>query len=120
MLGFLFGFNARIKRLQYFFGLMGAGLVLAVMFYAVTGTALKSPSDPLQLLSAGKGWPAVSVGIFFLWVSFTLQSMRFRDIGWDPVCIIPAWMALVLVDRSVAAKIRRGRSTTKVMAPLSA
>src|SRR5579863_10147718 len=31
--------------------------------------------------------------------------MRIRDIGWDPVCIIPAWIALSAVDHAVAFKI---------------
>ena len=42
MLGFLFGFNARIGRLHYFLGLFGLGFVIAVMFYVVTGVALPS------------------------------------------------------------------------------
>ena len=34
-----------------------------------------------------------------------LQSMRIRDIGWDPVCVIPAWIAILIVDKVVAGKI---------------
>ena len=33
-----------------------------------------------------------------------LQSMRFRDIGWDPVCVIPGWIALVIMDQVIATK----------------
>ena len=45
-----------------------------------------------------------------------LQSMRIRDIGWDPVCVIPAWIAIPIVDKLMAAKFpglggRAGRST---------
>ncbi|WP_249129339.1 hypothetical protein [Bradyrhizobium japonicum] len=36
--------------------------------------------------------------------TFTLQSMRIRDIGWDPVCVIPAWFALMIVDHLVAGR----------------
>jgi hypothetical protein len=30
--------------------------------------------------------------------------MRFRDIGWDPVCVIPGWFAVLIVDMVVAKK----------------
>jgi hypothetical protein len=30
--------------------------------------------------------------------------MRFRDIDWDPVCVVPAWIALMIVDYVVAMK----------------
>jgi hypothetical protein len=43
--------------------------------------------------------------VFFGWMSFTLHSMRIRDIGWDPVCVIPAWIAILIVDKLVAGKI---------------
>ena len=43
--------------------------------------------------------------VFFGWTTFTLQSMRIRDIGWDPVCVIPAWIAIVIVDKVVAGRI---------------
>jgi hypothetical protein len=38
---------------------------------------------------------------FFVLATLTLQSMRFRDIGWD----IPAWFALLAVDELVATKM---------------
>jgi hypothetical protein len=38
-------------------------------------------------------------------MTFTLQSMRIRDIGWDPVCVIPAWIAILIVDKLIAGKI---------------
>ena len=31
--------------------------------------------------------------------------MRIRDIGWDPVCVIPAWIAVLIVDKIIAGKI---------------
>jgi hypothetical protein len=38
-------------------------------------------------------------------MTFTLQSMRIRDIGWDPVCVIPAWIAILVVDHVIAGRI---------------
>jgi hypothetical protein len=49
--------------------------------------------------------PLIVIGVMFWLVTFMLQSMRFRDIGWDPVCVIPLWIALIVVDRVIAAKI---------------
>jgi hypothetical protein len=42
--------------------------------------------------------------VFFGVATFTLQSMRIRDIGWDPVCVIPAWLALMFVDHVAAGR----------------
>jgi len=33
-----------------------------------------------------------------------LQSMRVRDIGWDPVCVMAAWIALMVLDRAIAGR----------------
>ena len=48
--------------------------------------------------------PALIVGIVFLLVTLILQAMRFRDIGWDPVCVIPGWFVVLLIDMVVAKK----------------
>jgi uncharacterized membrane protein YhaH (DUF805 family) len=105
MLDFLFGFNARLGRLHFFLG----GLVLAVLMtlicFAIAAYAFghtprgAEPSYDLMVV------PALFVTPFFLWATFTLQAMRIRDIGWDPVTIIPAWVVIVVVDAYVAAKI---------------
>jgi hypothetical protein len=50
-------------------------------------------------------WPTLAAIVFFALASFTLQSMRIRDIGWDPVCVIPAWIAIVIIDKLIAGKI---------------
>jgi hypothetical protein len=42
--------------------------------------------------------------VFFSVATFILQSMRIRDIGWDPVCVIPAWIALMIVDHVAAGR----------------
>jgi hypothetical protein len=48
--------------------------------------------------------PVIGLAALFGVISFTLQSMRFRDIGWDPVCVIPTWIAILAVDFAVARK----------------
>src|SRR3984957_21208121 len=57
--------------------------------------------NPASLMT----WPVIWAGVFFARMTFSLQSMRVRDIGWDPVCVIPAWIAILIVDKVVAGKL---------------
>jgi uncharacterized membrane protein YhaH (DUF805 family) len=103
MLGFLFGFNARLGRLHYFLATIGLAVLMTAICFVIAYThhhsgARLSREDLM-------GWPTVMAMVFFGWMSFTLQSMRIRDIGWDPVCIIPLWIAILIVDKLVAGKI---------------
>lgn len=103
MLGFLFGFNARLGRLAFFGASIGLGIIMTVLVVALV-FAMK-PLDMRLLESPFQSWPIMIFVIFAGWASAMLQSMRIRDIGWDPVCVIPAWIALALVDHVVALKM---------------
>jgi hypothetical protein len=109
MLGFIFGFNARMGRLRFFLStlalsvMMGVATVALVIFmfgYAPrVAVAVLRPEDILR------SWPClILIGVFMV-LTFLLQSMRLRDIGWDPVIVVPAYIAMMLVDRSVAVRI---------------
>lgn len=105
MLGFLFGFNARLGRLHYFLAtlVVAVGMTAAIYLYVshtfgITPKGTRLPSDLMT-------WPVIALTVAFIWITFTLQSMRIRDIGWDPVCVIPGWIALVIIDAIVADKI---------------
>jgi hypothetical protein len=50
-------------------------------------------------------WQVIAAAVLFIWLSFTLHSMRIRDMGWDPVCVIPGWIAAMIIDGVVASKI---------------
>ncbi|THD60138.1 MAG: DUF805 domain-containing protein [Bradyrhizobium sp.] len=106
MLGFLFGFNARLGRLQYFFATIGLAVLMTAICFAIAiyvfGTTPRAMLSPASLMNA---WPVIAAMVFFGWATFTLQSMRIRDIGWDPVCVIPAWIAILIVDKIIAGKI---------------
>ena len=80
------------------------GFVIALIVFAIASATYSMPKGMLLSLDQMKG-PLIVVGVIFWLVTFMLQSMRFRDIGWDPVCVIPLWIALVVVDRVIAAKI---------------
>jgi uncharacterized membrane protein YhaH (DUF805 family) len=103
MLGYLFGFNARIGRLNYFLSSILLAIVITIMIFAVASTSLRGFAQGASL-SQMKG-PLIGIVVIFALASFMLNSMRLRDIGWDPVCVIPLWIALTVVDRVIAAKI---------------
>jgi uncharacterized membrane protein YhaH (DUF805 family) len=119
MLGLLFGFNARLGRTQYFLATIALAVVMTGICFAIASHVFQNgPRGTLQS-EAMMGWPTLIAIAFFLWMTFTLQSMRIRDIGWDPVCVIPMWMAIVAVDKVIAGKIPawsldRGHSGTIV------
>jgi uncharacterized membrane protein YhaH (DUF805 family) len=104
MLGFLFGFNARLGRLHYFLSSVALAVAMTLIAFAIARYAIQHTpkgAEPASLLT----WPVISAGVVFFWLTFTLQSMRIRDIGWDPVCVIPVWVMILLVDKLVAMKI---------------
>lgn len=106
MLEFLFGFNARIGRLHYFLGTIVLAVIMTAIAFAIAGYAFQHTPRGVRPSEADlMTWPVIVAGVFFLWVTFTLQAMRIRDIGWDPVCIIPAWIAVIIVDSVVASKV---------------
>ena len=101
MLGFLFGFNARLGRLHFFLGTIAVAVLMTAICVAIAGHALTS-KGAIPSLTSG---PVIAAAVLFGWLSFTLHSMRVRDIGWDPVCVIPAWIAATIIDGLVATKI---------------
>src|SRR5260370_38568166 len=105
MLGFLFGFNARLGRMHYFLSTIGLAVVMTAVWFAIAGYAFQSTPSGMPLSPGLMAWPLIVTGVVFAWMTFTLQSMRIRDIGWDPVCVIPAWIAILIVDKLVAGKI---------------
>lgn len=105
MLGFLFGFNARLGRMNYFLATIALAVVMTAICFAIASYAYQHGPNGTFSPESLMGWPAIAAIVFFAWMTFTLQSMRIRDIGWDPVCVIPAWIAILIVDMIVAGKI---------------
>jgi uncharacterized membrane protein YhaH (DUF805 family) len=104
MLGFIFGLNARLGRLQYFLSTMGLAVVMTGICFLIARDSFEAAANGVPpSIELIKG-PAIILGIIFLSITLTLQAMRFRDIGWDPVCVIPGWFAVLIVDMVVAQK----------------
>ena len=105
MLGFLFGLHVRLGRMHYFLATIALAIVMTAICFAIATYLIQlSPADLLSPASL-MTWPTIAAMVFFAWMTFTLQSMRIRDIGWDPVCVIPAWIAILIIDKVVAGKI---------------
>ncbi len=105
MLGFLFGFNARLGRMHFFLSTIGLAVAMTAGFFVIAMSAVQHAPAGTEPSIEFATWPVIIAIVFFVWITFTLQSMRIRDIGWDPVCVIPAWIALLVVDKVVAGKI---------------
>jgi uncharacterized membrane protein YhaH (DUF805 family) len=106
MLGFIFGFNIRIGRLHYFLAtIVLAVLMTAISFAIASYVFAQLPRGTKPTESNLLTWPVIAAALFFMWVTFNLQAMRIRDIGWDPVCVIPAWITVVIIDSLVAHRV---------------
>jgi uncharacterized membrane protein YhaH (DUF805 family) len=105
MLGFLFGFNARLGRMHFFLGTIVLAVVMtAICFVIAAAIFQQSPRGFRPTEADMMTWPAIVAIVFFGFVSFSLQAMRIRDIGWDPVCVIPGWIAAAIVDGMIAGR----------------
>jgi uncharacterized membrane protein YhaH (DUF805 family) len=104
MLGFLFGFNARLTRMHYFLSTIALAVVMTAVCFAIAMSFVQHTPRAAISRADLMTWPIMLAIAAFCWMTFTLQCMRIRDIGWDPVCVIPAWIAILLVDKVVASK----------------
>ena len=105
MLGFLFGFNARLGRMHFFLGTIVLAVVMTAICFAIAATMFRQMPRGFNPTEADfMTWPVMVAVVFFGFVSFTLQAMRIRDIGWDPVCVIPGWIAAAIVDGMIAGR----------------
>src|SRR3954468_3728821 len=102
MLGFLFGFNARLGRLHFFLAMIATAVLMTVISFAIARHALQNA--PQGMIPSLTSWQVITAAILFIWLSFTLYAMRIRDIGWDPVCVIPGWIAVMIIDYLIATK----------------
>jgi uncharacterized membrane protein YhaH (DUF805 family) len=122
MLGFIFGFNARLGRLAYFlyslvFCIVIGVVVVAGAYIAYRNGLLKpdgfSPGaiSPLSLI------PILLISLLVIWGAVCLMSMRIRDIGWNPAYVIAIYLLVIGVDTYISLKMpdlafQQGRSGT--------
>jgi uncharacterized membrane protein YhaH (DUF805 family) len=100
MLTGIFSFRGRINRLQYWLGSLGMGVFVAVVCLAplMMGGGLRSGSDigaQLGLMAL----LAIPTLVIVLWVGLSMQARRIRDIGLDPVIVMPIWILIGIADK---------------------
>jgi uncharacterized membrane protein YhaH (DUF805 family) len=105
MLGFLFGFNVRLGRMNYFLATIALAVVMTAICFVIAMLLFQQTPSEMLPSALTMSWPVIAAMVFFGWMTFTLQAMRIRDIGWDPVCVIPAWIAILMVDHVVAGRV---------------
>jgi uncharacterized membrane protein YhaH (DUF805 family) len=107
MFSAVFSFRGRLNRIQYFLGSwgLGAGMIalVIVLLVSVGATAGGGTPGPAALMRLGVMalLALLVIAPIYFWISFSLQARRFRDIGWEPVFVIPAWIGAGIVDRLV-------------------
>lgn len=106
MLSGIFSFRGRINRLQYWLGSMGVGFFVAVVLLTplMIGAGSVSGSHPGNGagLVAGLGLLAllaIPTMVIACWVSLSLQARRIRDIGLNPVVVMPLWILIAVADK---------------------
>ena len=109
MLGAVFSFRGRIGRLQYFAGLVGlfVAVILAAVFAVFSLGSLEAvKADPSRAL------PALLIVLaavpLWIWISLSLQARRLRDMGFNPLIVIPALIAFSALDQVLGAAIYGG------------
>ncbi|PZM17141.1 DUF805 domain-containing protein [Rhizobium tubonense] len=105
MLWFFFGFNMRLGRLHYFLSCIGLGVVMTAIIFAMVSFAFRNASPGTEPSISAFLIPALFLIPLVLWVTVSLQSMRIRDIGWNPAYVVPAWLLISGIDAYVAFKI---------------
>ncbi len=98
-----FSLRGRIGRVRFLlnslalaFGSAALALGLALLVLPARNTGVGAIAFGLCLLLTAP---------VFLWFTLSLHARRLRDIGLDPLFVIPGWILLEVVDKLVAAKI---------------
>ena len=129
MLGAIFGFRGRINRLHYFLGSVGAAIALVAIAIVALGVGLGpamsryAAHDPQAFSGLGASLgPAALVLlvaiVLYVWVALSLQARRFRDIGWEPAVVIPAWLIGGAVIQAMALAAGHSGGVLSLLASL--
>jgi uncharacterized membrane protein YhaH (DUF805 family) len=105
MLDFLFGFNSRLGRLHYSLSIIALAVVSVAVDLALSPYSIRQLASGAKPAVSHFAWPLIVPTVGFLLINYALKSMRIRDMGWDPVCVLPAWIALATVDSIIASRV---------------
>ena len=97
MFASVFSFRGRINRLQYFLGNIAVGGALALLAGMLISFAELAPTWRPSLTMALDAVFLVFAGPLATWSAVSLQARRLRDIGWEPMIVLPMWLGVVLL-----------------------
>src|SRR5690349_6443593 len=81
MLGFVFGLNARLGRLQFFLASIALAIVMTLICFLIAMATFKHASpSAIRAEDMLRSWPVLGAAGLFGVATFMLQSMRIRDI----------------------------------------
>jgi uncharacterized membrane protein YhaH (DUF805 family) len=115
MLAAIFSFRGRINRLQYLGGLVGllaSFIVVAIVAVLSIGDLASLEQNPTRVL------PVILILLVALpmWiaVSLSLQARRIRDIGLNPLFVIPAYMLFEVLDQAIGTSMAGGATAASL------
>jgi uncharacterized membrane protein YhaH (DUF805 family) len=97
MLASVFSFRGRINRLQYFLGNFAVGGALALLAAMLISFTELAPTARPSLTMALDAVFLVVAAPLAIWSAASLQARRLRDIGWEPLIVIPMWVGLLVL-----------------------
>ena len=99
MLHNILGFGGRMGRLEYFLACMALGLLVSMLTLALIfgftphlGHGERGPMPTaLSAMLLGVVLP------IYLWFALAFQAKRYRDMGWNPLYVMPGSVAVYMV-----------------------
>ena len=120
MLASVFSFRGRINRLQYFLGNFAVGGALALLAGMLITFIELAPTSRPSLVMVWDAVFLVFAGPLALWSGVSLQARRLRDIGWEPLIVMPIWVgALVLAGFAAQAGFAMSQAALASMISLA-
>jgi uncharacterized membrane protein YhaH (DUF805 family) len=106
--GEFFGFDGRVNRLGYLWRSVVATLGLAVLagIAAFVLATVARPSSEAGF-EAWLQWLVLAIMLLALWSGFALASRRLRDMGFEPIHIVPIYAALWVVNTVLLQPLAR-------------
>jgi len=104
----VFRFRGRLNRRHYFLGNFAIGGVLALLGAALIGFSELAPNAQPTLAMDIDAALLVIAAPIAVWIALSLQTRRLRDIGLEPMIVIPLWIATLGLAQSwpmIAASI---------------
>lgn len=106
--GELFGFDGRINRIGYLWRSLAAGALIGILAAGALAAAVFTlHPDGLPGAAAISRQVMVGAILLGLWSAFALAARRLRDMGLEPVHIVPVYAALWVVNTVLLQPLSR-------------